>query len=208
MPYAGAMSYRSPGDREPDEPPPDPRGSWVLQTWVSRRVCPDCGVLLFAARRDAYRVDACGSCGGAWLGHEEARRAFEERSLAPALLADEAAKRAERRASRGTRSCPECREELAPTDVRDAGVVIDVCASHGAWYDPGELRRVITAVAKRRPIPIDPDVEHAIAQAARQGAYRPPADYEPGRGHPLSVLDALDMLLDAALAPRAKRPDE
>ncbi len=199
------MSYRRPADRAPDEPPPDPRGPWVLQTWVSRLVCPDCGIALFAARREGYRIDACGACGGAWLGHEEARRAFDERSLAPALLADEAAKRAERRASRGARACPVCREDLVPTEVAEARVVLDVCASHGAWYDPDELRRVITAVVERQRVPVDPEVEAAIAEAAKQGALRPPADYDPTDRTGFDNVSTVALLVRMALE-RWKKP--
>jgi hypothetical protein len=73
--YSWSMSegpYRAAGNRESEEPPPDAARPWALQTWTSRRACPVCGVALYAARKDGFRVDGCGSCGGVWLSHADA----------------------------------------------------------------------------------------------------------------------------------------
>jgi ribosomal protein S27AE len=49
----------------------------ILQTWVSKRICPLCGVALFAARRHGIRIDACGTCGGSWRPNDVARRVLD-----------------------------------------------------------------------------------------------------------------------------------
>lgn len=194
--------YRAQGTLEPDEPPPDPRGPWVLQTWVSRRPCPDCGIALFAAKKEGYRIDACGRCGGAWIDQASIGRAVEERSLVPALLSDEAARRApEPQPDRQGRACPDCQAPLAATRVHDAGVLIDLCDGHGAWFDPRELRAVIEALVRRRPPEVDPEVDRIIAEEARRGALRPPESYDVGYGfltlrQPMYRGDAFAELLD------------
>jgi Zn-finger nucleic acid-binding protein len=166
---------------------------------MSRRVCPDCGVPLFAARKEGYRIDGCGVCGGAWLDHPSAQRAFAERSLVPASLADEAAAHAAALGppDRPGRDCPDCRTPLAVTRIPDARAFIDVCAEHGAWFDPTELRRVTEAVVRRSPPKLDPEVEEAIRKEALLGQLRPPANYVSRSDLPFNdaALDGLEHLL-------------
>jgi Zn-finger nucleic acid-binding protein len=170
----GDDPYRRPGERSPDEPEPDPRGPWVLQTWTSTLLCPDCAVSLFAARKEGFRIDACGSCGGAWLDHATAKRAIAERSLVPAHLSEAASARASwPRASGRERSCPVCSARLEATVVPDARVILDVCYEHGAWFDPHEMRPVIEAMVRREPPRIDPEVDRIIERTEEIGRLRP-----------------------------------
>lgn len=40
--------------------------------------------------------------------------------------------------------CPRCRELMTPMQFsRRSGVIIDICRSHGVWFDRDELRRII-----------------------------------------------------------------
>lgn len=41
----------------------------------------------------------------------------------------------------GTRACPACNRTMALQDIE--GVTIDRCASHGIWFDTGELERAL-----------------------------------------------------------------
>jgi hypothetical protein len=56
--------------------------------------------------------------------------------------------------------------------MRDAGVTIDVCAAHGAWFDPHEMRAAIEAVVRRRPPQVDPEVDREIARAEAFAPFR------------------------------------
>jgi Zn-finger nucleic acid-binding protein len=58
-------------------------------------------------------------------------------------LASERAPGAERITAPEGRICPACRRRLAP--VTFAGVSIDYCASHGTWFDRGEIECVVRA---------------------------------------------------------------
>jgi Zn-finger nucleic acid-binding protein len=175
----GDDPYRAPSAPPKDEPDPDHERPWAVQTWVSRRACPNCGVALFAARKEGFRIDGCGRCGGAWLDHATAQRAIAARDLTPAVLAEQASSRASGMTALASpgRSCPDCGERLAATLVPDAGASIDVCGAHGAWFDPREMRRVIEAVVRRRPPAVDPEVDRAIARAEALSYFRPPEDY-------------------------------
>ncbi len=155
------MSYRVPGERDPDEPLPDPARPWLLQTWLSRRVCPRCGDSLFAARREGHRLDACGVCGGGWLANEAAARMLAEASMVPVELSRIAEARRTPDLPRGASArCPDCGDDLRARVVH--GMTVDVCDAHGTWYDAGELAAVATATLR----------EHA-ARVARAAANDP-----------------------------------
>lgn len=185
--------YRGASAGDPDEPPVDPHRPWALQTWTSRLLCPKCGISLFAARKEGYRVDACGTCGGAWLDHATAARAVSEQDLTPAQLSEQASRHAKGVVSLTPRPCPVCRDTLRQRLVPEAPVVLDVCDAHGSWFDPDELRRFIEALVRANPPPPDPEVEEAIRREALLGQFRPPESYEPG-GDDLSIWHVLTVL--------------
>jgi Zn-finger nucleic acid-binding protein len=187
-PYRGAAAV------DPDEPPVDPNRPWLLQTWTSRRECPQCNVALFAARKEGYRIDACATCGGAWMDHELTARAVADADLTPAQLSDHAAKHAGRVPATKGRACPICNGALKEKLVPEARVVIDVCEAHGAWFDADEMRTVIEALVRAHPPPLDPSVDEAIRREAFMGQFRPPENYEPGYVSGPSLWDVVSIL--------------
>lgn len=187
-PYRGASTV------DPEEPPVDPNRPWELQTWTSRRECPQCRVALFAARKEGYRVDACATCGGAWLDHATSTRAVADRNLTPAQLAEVAASHAPGAPTNANRHCPICTQPLRQRLVPEARVVIDVCDAHGAWYDPDELRTVIESLVRANPPPLDPEVEMAIEQEAFKGQFRPPENYGSEDAKPFTAWDVFTVL--------------
>lgn len=92
--------------------------------------------------------DECPVCAGLWLdaGVFEQMTVKQEQE-APFVLSPTA-----RGAPSGTESpqtvryapCPECRKLMNRQNfAKSSGVLIDVCAGHGVWFDADELRRVI-----------------------------------------------------------------
>ena len=137
--------YRTRAKLEPDEPDAD--SPWVTQTWTSRHTCPRCNQGLFAARREGIRVDACGGCGGVWLASDDAQRMLSSKSHAPSELARTAAEHARVVSIKQSAiKCLECGEELSRNVVPPHNVEIDVCATHGTWFDRSELERVVDAL--------------------------------------------------------------
>src|SRR5262249_40668894 len=51
----------------------------------------------------------------------------------------------------GPLACPECRAPLARGTLPGTSLELDACASHGTWFDRGELRVVALAYAKLPP---------------------------------------------------------
>jgi Zn-finger nucleic acid-binding protein len=130
-------------------------------------VCPACGRASRLAERKIGNVAVleCGRCAGLWLG----ATAFEgmvERASQEALQAGAKAKTQPKRtkifdsedpAAPRYRQCPVCGKLMNRQNYgRRSGVVIDVCRTHGVWFDADELPRILEwvrsgklAVAKR-----------------------------------------------------------
>lgn len=113
--------------------------------------CPACAKPLAAAKMGDLQAQACGACGGLWLDRAmfEQLGASRERqgavlgrlpaAVAPPVLAMEPVK---------YRPCPVCRQFMNRVNyAKRSGVVLDVCKSHGLWFDQDELRRVLAFIA-------------------------------------------------------------
>jgi len=111
--------------------------------------CPDCLVELAAVTSRDVIAHRCGRCRGVWLGPDAFRQICEQEEAGPEE--DAALVRAvapvDRRAAIDDRikyrACPGCRDVMNRTNfAKVSGVVIDVCKSHGAWFDRGELASI------------------------------------------------------------------
>jgi Zn-finger nucleic acid-binding protein len=128
------------------EPTKSPARPWEVRTWTSERACPVCRVALFAAEKDAYRIDACGSCGGSWMSHAHARKMIDSADKAPVELARMTEAVVPRAGRQGDRLCPDCGKKLQEDTIE--GIVVDVCGDHGTWFDPRELEQVAVALVR------------------------------------------------------------
>lgn len=117
------------------------------------RPCPACGAASRLTSRGlggpGLSVLECGRCGGLWLGkavfrllEEGARRAEvpgdpPARAVAPIAAAGH-------RAEPLYRPCAECGALMHRRNYgRRSGVIVDVCARHGLWFDRDELDAVL-----------------------------------------------------------------
>lgn len=124
--------------------------------------CPVCRVELVRARAAVSEITACARCGGVWLDTASSRRVIEgllsdaERLLAERvrLVTEQQSSAPAYRASAApsVRRCPECGEELGRTRVTELGIVLDVCAVHGTWFDAGELDPVAQLFAIKNSV--------------------------------------------------------
>lgn len=160
---------------------------------MSAARCPRCATPTLVP---GHEVHVCTGCGGVWLDAERARQL-----LAP-LGADLQPSAAPWTGSAG---CPVCGHGMYICLTRLAGVELDVCGPHGAWFDRLELERVSQAVARitGRPVP----------EAPRGWSQAQP----PGGGHGSGVgpavvagaavvgVAAVGAVAYAATAPQAER---
>jgi len=107
--------------------------------------------MLHARRVDDLVIDECDSCHGIFLDHIAIQRLVTDRqqARADAVLGSLPPEEAHPQAA-GRKMyirCPLCstvmNRKLFSTG---SGVIIDVCRAHGAFFDPGELPRIIQFV--------------------------------------------------------------
>ncbi len=105
--------------------------------------CPDCHEAMAALDCGPGAVHDCGRCGGQFVEMAALRDLIERHDRL-----DVGAPRSGARAAIETRvhyvACPVCRSLMNRRNFGGvSGVVVDVCAKHGTWFDLGELPRVL-----------------------------------------------------------------
>jgi len=111
-------------------------------------VCPRCGVPLEAHVRDGDELDLCPQCGGLWLDRGEFRRTTRESAVyRDADLGQEFVRSPPGDPLRYV-PCVRCGQVMHRKNfARISGVIIDECARHGVWLDPGEMEKIRLFIA-------------------------------------------------------------
>jgi Zn-finger nucleic acid-binding protein len=123
--------------------------------------CPRCKASLFPGDAHGVRLLGCGVCGGIFLDNVGSTRIVSAHDEKIADMAERARMRAATAVDTRPADlpCPSCAAPMRRVNAR--GVVeIDICASHGTWFDGGELNRVMDAY---RPVAVD-DSELRMAE--------------------------------------------
>ncbi len=99
----------------------------------------------------------CATCHGLWVGRDTVERlvaSHADDAILLALVPGIGATSAPRARSAGMtavryRACPECATIMNRVNfARISGVILDVCRSHGAWFDAHELPAVLEFVRR------------------------------------------------------------
>ena len=93
----------------------------------------------------------CVTCSGLWIDRETVERLIAER-LKPAPLLGTGIPRLKPEPLKLQKvtyaACPQCEKLMNRLNfARTSGIIVDVCGSHGTWFDADELRRVVEFVA-------------------------------------------------------------
>ena len=109
--------------------------------------CPRCTAPLFEGSAGGATLLGCGRCGGVWLDNASAQRVLAARDGAIVELAARADARANAVAAVRVEeaACPVCRRALVTTTDPGSRVELDVCATHGTFFDRYELGLVMRA---------------------------------------------------------------
>ncbi len=110
-------------------------------------LCPRCRIDLQERPAHELVIHGCVHCGGVWLDPTGVARLNVALSVQTLKAVDAVVGAGEKKPDQ-TRSidCPRCAEILIRTAVPKAGVYIDRCPEHGAWYDRDELQAVARAL--------------------------------------------------------------
>lgn len=111
--------------------------------------CPACRAPLEALNEAAGTLFDCARCGGHFVEHGLLRALIEQR----ARLAESAALAPKRPAVPSQqvtyRPCARCAVLMHRKNFGGAsGIIVDVCTSHGIWFDAGELPGVLSFVER------------------------------------------------------------
>lgn len=118
----------------------------------------------------------CGTCAGVWLGHPtfEALQERARREVAPEPLAGAArpvSKRPKAPQNVTYRPCPVCRKLMVRRAFAgSSGVILDVCGTHGLWFDAAELEATLAWIRAGGLSRVEERLAEERKEAARRQA--------------------------------------
>lgn len=181
--------------------------------------CPRCeGILTtFGGAQGAGRLYDCARCGGQLVEHGLLRELLERTEICGALLVRRQAlvTLVQTDADRVRYlPCPTCHALMNRTNFgTQSGVIVDVCAKHGIWFDLGELPKVLDFVesgglqrARRRQLERleDEKRSHRVALARVEMDAAHSADSKDSQRTVARVFDPGDASLSHASPPAWK----
>jgi len=178
--------------------------------------CPACGAdtSLRSRRLDGAEVavEECGRCAGLWVEHDTVRTLVDRADTGagpvpgmptPAVtVADPAPSRRTAQTGAFYRRCPVCERLMQRRNwgLR-SGILVDVCAAHGTWFDADELARILgwvrdggLEIARRRDHAEDLDPGPVLTSSATRGQIGTGAWTPSGGSFLLDVLELLARL--------------
>jgi hypothetical protein len=112
--------------------------------------CSDCHQPLEAIKEPAGTLLCCRRCGGQFVEHALFRNLIQHAETAGAAIPDAPYKRPPPKAALERvhyRPCAVCGQMMNRKNFGGAsGVIVDVCAKHGTWFDADELPQVLEFV--------------------------------------------------------------
>lgn len=112
--------------------------------------CPRCAQPLTTHKTATATLQGCLTCGGVFLDRDSRARVVAARCDDTARASELAASHARWSPDLRARCpCPICRAPMQVVQVA-GGIDLDVCDTHGAWFDRDELRRFIAALRSPR----------------------------------------------------------
>ncbi|MFQ5654251.1 MAG: zf-TFIIB domain-containing protein [Planctomycetota bacterium] len=178
----------------------------VIRTTTLESRCPRCEeakLLLRAVEGGSFTE--CSGCGGIWLEQETFERLLDRRRDDPGLAAHFRSRGAQQKERPATShpvrylSCPSCSQRMHRKNFAGrSGIILDICADHGVWFDAFELEKILKFVAgggleEARRL----EAERLERQINRQRAeVRPAAPYAmpaPGGSHPDNLHGGFDI---------------
>ncbi len=112
--------------------------------------CSDCKQPLEIVREAAGSLLGCRGCGGQFVEHALFRSLIEQAEITGLALPNAPYQRPAPRAALERvhyRPCAVCQQMMNRKNFGGAsGVIVDVCAKHGTWFDAGELPQVMAFI--------------------------------------------------------------
>jgi len=121
----------------------------ILESALQERQCCDCHARLELIAEPAGSLLNCRKCGGQFVEHALLRSLLERQEQLGIAFPDAPYERPPKAALDRVqyRPCAICQQRMNRKNFGGAsGVIVDVCARHGTWFDAGELPQVLSFV--------------------------------------------------------------
>ncbi len=156
---------------EPPNPPcpgcadGTPLGTWPLRSESPYRPAPEHPV----------RVQACKTCGGVWVDRATLQGLIDDAARTAAVAPPRQVQRKTLPPGTATakivyRHCPQCKNPMLRKNFGSiSGIIVDLCAAHGTFFEYGELPGVVEFV---RSGGLALSQRHAAAENARDAKHK------------------------------------
>ena len=114
-------------------------------------LCPNCKLEMESSTLGGVKLHSCGRCGGSWLDNEifENLSADREQRGQVLLGLGSNASSVTPETTITYRPCPICNKLMNRFNyAKISGVILDLCKSHGVWFDKDELGAVINFIER------------------------------------------------------------
>jgi Zn-finger nucleic acid-binding protein len=122
----------------------------IIESELRASQCSECLSPLEAMREPAGTLLACRRCGGQFVEHALLRSLLEQYETTGIAFPDAPYHKPVPKASTERvhyRPCSVCQQMMNRKNFGgSSGVIVDVCAKHGTWFDAGELPQVLEFV--------------------------------------------------------------
>ncbi|MBX3125121.1 MAG: zf-TFIIB domain-containing protein [Polyangiaceae bacterium] len=110
-------------------------------------VCPDCQTPFEAFCGGPGLLHDCSRCGGQFLEHALLRDLIERRQTYGSIAPRTPPRMNPLEQPVRYIACPSCGQMMNRNNFGgSSGVIVDVCARHGIWFDAGELPRILSFI--------------------------------------------------------------
>ena len=122
----------------------------IVESELRASQCSECHSQLEAMREPAGTLLACRSCGGQFVEHALLRSLLDQYETTGLAFPDAPYHKPALKAAAPRvhyRPCSVCQQMMNRKNFGgSSGVIVDVCAKHGTWFDTGELPQVLEFV--------------------------------------------------------------
>jgi Zn-finger nucleic acid-binding protein len=173
---------------------------------VGPRKCPRCEHGLSVSAVGEAFIEDCAGCGGMWVDTESFKKICERREKSAAFVGMGSPLPLPGGAVKAGGAiqylrCPDCDKLMNRLNfARHSGVIVDVCKTHGTWFDHDELRQILEfiqaggldAAREKELNRLEQENQRLQSQRRAGGAYLPEVEGERPVG---DIIDAAGGLL-------------
>jgi Zn-finger nucleic acid-binding protein len=174
--------------------------------------CPRCQLVMNAVKVGVTELGECPRCEGLWANADSLEKICSEREQQAAVLGMAATITESQPVQLEQQvrylPCPVCRKLMNRVNFAHcSGVVVDVCKTHGTWFDKDELRRIVEFIrgggleaARVREVEELEERRRALKAAQTAGAWDNRTNAEPPNLLMGPRYDVLETGISAAAA--------